>query len=169
MMLTDDNLRDVYDSLVVPFQHPDPIGFITRALLLSNANPDFSGGGLVGFIPMSSKAAIEITGVPEIQSLHNNVVAALSIDRINFDRYGTTEDMIIALHFPESISNLPDKTSEHIDFINDIDESREDVILILEPPLATPEDVIKLLDDAKDKKLTGTRAKFFNALLNGRK
>lgn len=144
MQLTDEQLRELYFGLIKPFQHPDPLGFMTRALLLSEGDPDFVDGENRGFLPLVSGYAVEQTGVPEIQSLDNNVIAALSLDRIHFDQYQNVDDMVIATHYEGEVTPGV-YTKEQTEFLNAIEDTRAELVDILEPPLATVEDVIKLI------------------------
>lgn len=167
MTLNDQQLRDLYFGLVKPFQHPDPVGFMTRALLLSEGDPDFIEDGVAGFLPLNPQSATQETGVPEIFTLENNVVAALSLDRINYDALGSVDQMVIATHFPED--DTEETTKEQREFLEAISENRKDVHDILEPPLATVKDVIRILSDNKqDTSLSKQEYAFFEFLLDGK-
>lgn len=168
MILSDTELRELYVGLVKPFQHPDPLGYMTRVLLLSEGDPDFVEGRERGFLPVDMTYAIEETGVPETQSLENNITATLALDRINFDRYGSVDDMVIATHY-EGIVDPDNYTAEQTDFLNAIEEARVEVLSILEPPLATVDDVIDLLNlNREGVGVTKKQEDFFCFLLDNR-
>ena len=168
MKLTNDELRELYVGLVKPFQHPDPLGFMTRVLLLSEGDPDFVDGDERGFLPINATYASEQTGVPEIQSLENNVIAGLSLDRINFERYQNIDDMVIATHHEGEV-DPSEYTVEQQDFLNAVEETRQEVLLILEPPLATVDDVIDLLtENRKGLGITKKQNDFFCFLLENK-
>lgn len=168
MILTDDELRELYVGLVKPFQHPDPLGFMTRALLLSEGDPDFVDGKDRGFMPLNGTYIIDTTGVPETQSLENNITGALAIDRLNFDQYKDVDLMVIASH-EEGVFDPNNLTSEQNTFLSEIQDSREDVLRILEPPLATIDDVVKLLTATRDNvNIPANQLDFFDYLLTNK-
>lgn len=171
MKLSDEELRVLYQGTVKPFQHPDPLGYMTRALILSEGDPDFVDGDDRGFLPIRPQQVTDL-GVAEVQSLENNVIATLTLDRLNFDKYGTVDNMVLATHFPDEpllegdTLNESSRTSEQNQFLNDIEDARVDVLNILEPRLATVEDVIKVLSDNRDNMgISKERKEFFSYLL----
>lgn len=169
MQLTQDEMIEIYESLVKPFQHPDPMGYMTRALLLSNGDPDFVNlKGELGFMPVSPKRAFEMTGAKEVQSLQNNVIATLSMDKILFEEYeGDLERMIVSFHWEDSSGNF---SSEQSDFLEEVNSERNDMKDLLYPRLATVKDVIELLEDNMvDTRLNSSKKSFFEKLLNYKK
>ena len=87
-----------------------------------------------------------MTGAQEVQSLQGNVIAALTVDRMNFEKYGTVEDMLVATHFPDEIPDPFNRSNAQTELISAIAENRTDVHEIMYPPLAKVSDVIKLIN-----------------------
>lgn len=168
MILPTEELLNVYEGVVKPFGHPDPLGFMTRALLTSEGDPDYIAvDGRRGFLPIQPELALEMTGASEVQSLQGNLVAALTIDRMFFEKLRSVERMIIATHYGEE-NVIDEPTGKHKQFIEDINDGREDTRLLMYPPLATVADVIKLLNpDRVDKRLNQDEKDFFELLLRG--
>lgn len=165
MILTDEQLRTLYQGVIKPFQHPDPIGFVTRALLLSEGDPDFADGEFRGFLPLIPSIALDRVGAVEVQSLQSNVVAALSIDRLNFEDYQNIDDMVIATHFPDQL--VGQRSQAQIEFLSDIDEERSGVLEILEPRAATVDDVISVINNSrKSLNVSKDRLEFFEYLIS---
>jgi hypothetical protein len=165
MKLTDDQLRTLYFGTVKPFQHPDPVGFMTRALLLSEGDPDFVEDNNIGFMPLDPDHVFERTGVTDVFSLQENVIAALTLDRLNFEQGRSVEDMVLATHFPEVVSDQRTKAQQ--EFLDAIAENRKDVHDILEPPLATLKDFIRLLKQSSETaNVSKEEQDFFEFLLD---
>lgn len=166
MELSSRELLQIYESMIKPFGHPDPLGFITRVLLLSGGDPDYiDSDGNQGFMPVMADVAIEMTGVPEVQTLQNNLTATLTIDRLYFESLTSVDRMIIAFHFSEEEATGT-LTNEHLDFLNDVNEGRKESLAILYPPIATVENVIELLnEDLIDERLSTNEKSFFKTLL----
>lgn len=159
MILDSLELRELYEGVIKPFEHPDPIGFVTRALLMSEGDDQYIGeDGRFGFMPMTSEQGREV-GVNDVFSLENNVTAALAYDRVKHDELGNINDMIKTFHFPD------DELSKNESFIDEVDESRSDTYSIMYPRFATRKDVIELLTEASDpNKLTKQEKEFFDYL-----
>jgi len=166
MRLTERELLELYEAVVKPFEHPDPLGYMVRALLVSEGDPDFiDGDGDRGFMPVNPSRATETTGVQEVQSLQNNVIATLSLDRILYENYQSIDDMIIAFHFGDE-AVAEEYTGEQKAFLDAVNDGRPEVEDLLYPPLATVEDVIKLLSESESKKkMTKSRKDFFRKLI----
>lgn len=166
MILTTRELVQIYEGVIKPFGHPDPLGFMTRVLIESEGDPDYiDAEGKRGFMPVLPEVALELTGATEVQSLQSNLIATLSIDRINFDKFKGVDTMIIAFHFGDDAADRP-RTSEQNALINDINESRQEVQELMYPPFATYKDVIKVLDPSQvDTRLTTDEKDFFVFLL----
>jgi len=136
-------------------------------LLLSEGDPDFAEDGFVGFMPVRPGDAVEQVGVQEVQSLESNVTATLAMDRLNFDKYQSIDDMVLAMHFPDDVLNPENRTKDQKELLEAIDEAREDIGEIINPPLATVDDVIRILQDNKDNvKVSKKRMDFFCYLLD---
>lgn len=166
MILPTEQLVQVYEGVIKPFGHPDPLGFMTRSLLMSEGNPDFIDvEGKQGFMPALPEVALEMTGATEIQSLQGNLIATLTMDRMFFDKYRSINDMMIAFHFGEDAA-LNERSGKQMSLINDVNEAREDTQDLMYPPMATVNDVIKVLDQSRvDRRLTTKETNFFEYLL----
>ena len=166
MTLEQEELLQLYEALILPFGHPDPLGFVTRAAILSQLDPNFVEGQERGFLPIRPDIASEMTGATEVQSLQANVIAALTIDRMNFDKYQTVDDMVIATHFPDTVPDPMNRTSAQSALLNAIDSERNDVYEIMYPPFAKVEDVVKLLKaNQNNMDIPKERLDFFSMLL----
>lgn len=154
MILSGQQLRDVYEALVLPMGHPDPIGYMTRAFFFSGGDPDYYGGdGKVGFMPIEPERATELTGNGEVATLQNNVSTTVVIDLMYFQQYGTVNDMMVAFHFGEDmISPDGNYTGELGEFIETVNELRLSMKDIVSPRRATLKDVIKMLKDQLERK-----------------
>lgn len=167
MKLNDEQIRQLYEGLIKPFQHPDPIGYLARALLLSEGDSDFAEDGFVGFVPVRPGDALQQVGAQEVQSLQSNVTATLAMDRLNFDTYQNLDDMVLAMHFPDDVIDSENRTKDQRELLEAIDEAREDIAEIIDPPLATVDDIIRILQDNRDNvKVSKKRMDFFCYLLD---
>lgn len=166
MILTANQLVELYEGVIKPFGHPDPLGYITRALIVSEGDPEYIGvDGRRGFMPVLPDLALELVGAQEVQSLEANIIATLTIDRLYFDELGSIDKMIIAFEFGiDSISET--LTKNQSDFIEDVNDSREESQLIMYPPLATVNDVIDILEASLvDPRLSTKEKDFFQFLV----
>ena len=127
MRLTIDELREIYEAAVKAFGHPDPLGYMTRAILLSEADPDYIDlDNKQGFMPVESSRAVEMTGASEVQSLEANLMATLTMDKMLYEQYeGDLDKMVIAFTYGE-IGDV--YTAEQRAFLEEIAEEREVVI-----------------------------------------
>lgn len=166
MELSADQLRDLYGAMIRPIGHPDPIGFVARALLLTDGDPDYIDiNDKQGFIPLDPDRVMQELGAMDVQSLEGNVSAALAMDIQNLERFGTMEDAIVATHDgAESVGSPSEETRQMLD---DLPEAREEVHALLFPRLATVDDVVKLLRASETEAPSKTRMKFFKELVNG--
>lgn len=166
MILSAEELQDLYEAVIKPFGHPDPLGFVTRAIIFSGGDPDYiDTDGLVGFMPVDPTLAMDMVGAQEVQSLQGNLVATLAIDRILFNEYKSINEMIVRFHFPEVQENVLE-TKQAKDLIKEVNETREEILDIMYPKLATVDDVIKLIQERdKTTKLTDNQSKFFDKLI----
>lgn len=150
MILGPQELREVYEGLVLPFGHPDPIGYMTRAYLLSGGDSDYFGGdGKVGFMPVEPERAMTMIGVQDVASLQNNVATTVTMDMMYFDTYRDIDSMIVAFHFGEqAVDEATGTYSGNIKaFLEEIDNARGMMRDIVSPPRATLNDVLKMLKD----------------------
>lgn len=160
--LTAQELQDVYNAMVKPIGHPDPVGFMARALLRSGGDPDYIGvDGTMGFLPLDADRALAELGALDVQSLEGNIGAALAADVQNLEKAGTLRGMMILTH--DGDENPSPETQAMLD---DLDAAKVEMKEILFPRLATVEDVIMVLKARKTP--TKTRMNFFEGLLNGR-
>lgn len=153
MILAPSQLRDVYEALVVPMGHPDPVGYMTRAVIMSGGDDEYVGGdGRLGFMPVDPRKALEMTGNGNVHDLQNNVSVTVTMDLMFFQSYGTLEDMMVAFHFGEElISGDGNYRGRVKTFIDDVNELREDMRKIVSPRQATVKDVFKLLREYLEK------------------
>lgn len=149
MILSGQQLKGLYQALVLPMGHPDPIGYMTRAFFLTGGDPDYVGGdGKIGFMPVEPQRAIEMTGNSDVTTLENNIATTIIMDLMYYQKYQTIDDMVIAFHFgEESISPEGGYTGSLRGFLDSIEELRPSVKYIVDPPRATLKDVIKMLKD----------------------
>lgn len=147
MILNAFQLRDIYEAFVVPMGHPDPVGYITRALLMSGGDAEYVGGdGKLGFMPVDPRVAMEMIGTGNVYTLQDNVTATVTMDLMFFTTYGTLEDMMVAFHFGEALVSPDGIYRGNLKkFIDNVYEMREDVRDIVSPRRATAKDVFRLL------------------------
>ena len=171
MILKPKELTQLYEAVIKPFGHPDPLGYMTRALLESEGDPDFiDASDKRGFMPANPTRAMEMVGATEVQSLQGNVIATLAMDRLLFDEYGSIDKMILAFHYdPDNDIELDEPNKDMKDFIKEVNESRKDMLHLMYPPLATVSDIINALDERKvDVRLSAKEKSFFSYLLEGK-
>lgn len=169
MILSTNQLVELYEGLVKPFGHPDPLGYMTRALLTSEGDPDFIDvAGKRGFLPVLPELALEMTGVTEVQSLQSNIITTLTMDRMWFDQFRNIDKMIVASQFgPDEVNDELSKDQKV--FVDSIDDARADTYQLMYPPMATVKDVIEVLNLSRvDRRLTTGERDFFELLLRGK-
>lgn len=149
MILSSQELKEVYQALVLPMGHPDPIGYMTRAFLVSGGDTDYFGtDGKMGFMPVEPERVTTMVGNVDVASLQGNVVATITMDMMYFEMYQTIEDMIVAFHFGEdSVSVDGNYTGEIKQFLDQVDAGRSNMRDIVSPPKATVKDVMKMIQD----------------------
>lgn len=142
-------LRQVYEMLVKPMNHPDSVGYMTRALLLSGGDPDYWGSEeKVGFMPVNPSLAYELTGVQDVSSLANNVSATIIMDLMYFQAFGNVTDMVVAFTYGSDAVTIDGSYTGGIAaFLNDIEEMRPEVSRIVSPPRATVNDVLRMVKE----------------------
>ena len=145
MKLNDEELRALYETAVRTAGHPDPVGYMARALVFSEADPDYLDvEGKMGFMPVHPDRAIAEVGARDVQSLQSNVAATLAMDILYFDQFQSLEEMIIAFH--EGVEVVAEPRSEEMqELIENLPELREKMREIVLPRLATIDDVIKFM------------------------
>ena len=149
MILSPQELKQVYEGLVLQMGHPDPIGYMTRAFLSSGGDTEYFGtDGKMGFMPVEPERVANMVGNVDISSLQGNVVATLTMDMMYFEAYQTITDMIVAFHYGEqAISDDGNYTGEIKRFLDEIDEGRGTMRDIVSPPRATVRDVMLMIRD----------------------
>lgn len=166
MILTPEELRDVFEVLVKPAGHPDAMGLMARALLTSEGDPDYIDiNGKQGFIPLDPDRAMLELGTLDVQSLEGNIMTAIALDIKYFDQYRDLKRMITATHQSADTASAP--TAATSDLINALPEAKIEVRDLMFPPLATVNDVISVLRASTNSKPTKARLTFFKELLNG--
>lgn len=148
MELSNRELRQVYEVLVLPMGHPDPIGYMTRALLLSGGDPEYWGAeNKVGFMPVDPALALEMVGIQDVVSLQNNVTTTIIMDQMYYQALGNVTDMIVAFTYGSDYVTVDGTYSGGIaKFLNDIDDLRPEVQAIISPRRATVEDVMRMIE-----------------------
>jgi len=145
MILTERELRAVYEAIVKPFGHPDPIGYMTRALLMSGGDTEYYDvDGKIGFMPIDPAVALETLGVQDVSTLEGNLGATLTLDQMYFAEYGSVSDMVVAFHFGRDAVDV-ELDDDAMDLLNAIEEARPDVREIISPPRAKVQDVIRII------------------------
>lgn len=149
MILSPQELKEVYQGLVLQMGHPDPIGYMTRAFLSSGGDTEYFGtDGKMGFMPVEPDRVANMVGNVDISSLQGNVVATLTMDMMYFEVYQTITDMIVAFHYGEqAISDDGNYTGEIKRFLDEVDEGRGTMRDIVSPPRATVRDVMLMIRD----------------------
>ena len=160
MELTTQELQQLYTALIKPSPHPDPLGLMARILMTSEGDPDFIDvDGRTGLIPIHPDRAMEVVGSVDTQTREGNLATAMAMDLLYFEQFGEIDTMIEMTHDGPS--------AETRAILQEIDQARVEVSELLFPPLATVEDVIRLLKDNEQEKPNKKRMKFFQGLLNG--
>ena len=164
--LTTDELRNVFEVLVKPIGHPDPVGFMARALLTSEGDPDYIDvNGKQGFIPLDpNRVALEL-GATDVQSLEGNVMTALALDMKYFQQFNNLNKMITGTH--QDFETAENPTAETRLLLDELADAKVEVNELLFPPLATVEDVIDVLRASVNDTPSKNRLKFFKEILNG--
>lgn len=152
MNLGANELRQIYEAIILPYGHPDPVGYVTRAILLSGGDPDFFGAdGRMGFMPITPEQVAAVTGqTMQVASLQENIMATLLVDTVYFKQYASVRDMTVATNFGEEF--IENETSQISEFLSSVNKNRPDVLKVLNPPKATVNDVINLLRKAMQSK-----------------
>lgn len=163
MKLTDLQLRQIYQAVVKTSGHPDPVGYMARAIVFSDGDPDYVDiEGKMGFMPVTPDRAMEEVGSSDVQSLQGNILTTLAMDIQYFSNLKTIEGMVIAFH--EGIAALQQQRSEEMtDLLDALPQLRSDVLEILSPRLATVEDVIKLM--LKNPSVSASRLNAFKEIV----
>lgn len=165
MQLTVSELQEIYESVIKPFGHPDPVGYMVRALLTSDGDADYVGlDGKRGFMPVDSKRAFDMVGSQEVQSLQGNLVTTLAMDRMLYTQeQGSIDKMVVAFHWGYASEEA---TKEQLEFLNEIQQERGDMYSLLFPRNATVKDVVEMIDSGLvNDKLNQVNKSFVERLL----
>lgn len=161
--MTHNELRSLYDSVVKQSGHPDPVGYMARAVAFSDANPDYIDiEGRQGFMPVTPDRALKEVGAKNVSILENNVPATLAMDMLYFEQFGRIEDMIVAFH--EGVDAVGNPSDDLRELLDNLPELRQGMTEIIAPRLATVDDVIAIL--TKPNKPDKDRLEAFKQILN---
>lgn len=147
MKLAPRQFREIYEGLVLALGHPDPIGYVTRAFIMSGGDDAYyDAEGRVGFMPVDPARVQTMVGTQNVASLRDNVAATVTMDLMFFQQFGTIEDMIVAFHFGEDrVNEVGDGYKGDIKaFLDEVDNGRGAMREIVSPRRATVEDVLKM-------------------------
>lgn len=169
MRLTPTEIVELYEAVIKTSGHPDPLGYMSRALLFSQGDPDYIDAELnQGFMPVNVEDALTEVGAKEVQSLQSNVVTTLSMDLNFFTEFGSIDTMIIAFHSGRDAATTEPFTSDDQALLDAMPKMRENALDLMYPPLATVEDVITLItNNQRNNSLTAEQSKFFKVLSEG--
>lgn len=149
MIVSDVEVRGIYEKIVMAMGHPDPIGYITRAIMCSAGESQYIGGdGKMGFMPIEPERAKEMVGSENMLDLYMNVMTTVTIDMMYFSKYNDLDDMVIAFHWGEEmVKDVGEYSGEQKQFLKNMEEGRQQIINIVSPPRATVEDVMRMIRD----------------------
>jgi len=153
MNIEPQELVDVYKAIIEPSGHIDPIGYLSRAYLLSGGDINYHDDeGRIGFYPVKPDDADRVVGSKDVASLQGNIISTLRMEMVLIDELG----------YADAISEMTYNKS--LDGIDDIKKLLEDIIF---PRKAKVEDIISLLEPfLNDKqKISKTRKQFFDKLI----
>lgn len=166
MMLSDDEIRTEFNASVVQSGHPDPVGYMSRIMLTSEADPEYVDVlGKVGIMPVDPEYAADLVGAFEVQSLTNNIVATLHMDIMLYQQLQDLELMVIAFHDGLAAVDASEETQAILDALP---ETRVAMTELLYPRLATVDDVIDFLGSDEENHLSKKQLKFYEYLSDGR-
>lgn len=164
-LLTNDDLRDIYESMVQPSGHQNPMQFMARILLNSGADPDYVGAdGKVGLMPVLPSVATSMVGAPEAATLAGNLSATLAMDQLIFQNVTSEEMAYIKFELGVEASGHTRETKEEWKALPELTIQLRDKLY---PPLATVEQVIRILTKRPDK-VSKTRTAFYKKLIGER-
>lgn len=160
--LARDELEQLYTGVVQKAGHPDPLGYMARAIMMSGGNPDYIDvEGKAGFMPVKPELAQSAVGAVDVHSLMGNVVATLAMDRLYFQQRGTIEGMVTMFH-SGATALRPNKDTKEM--LAELPAAREDIYNMIFPRKATVDDVITLLTPGKEHRLSKDEKEFFTFL-----
>lgn len=163
MKLSNQELRDLYEAVIYPSGHPDPIGYLARALLLSEGDPEFvADDGRVGFMPVLPSDAAKEVGAASVYDLQSNVIATIAMDIQRFADTVALDEVSDPMRIVIERASYGD--AEEV--LAALPDARATVSELVDPPRATAEDVMRLLRD-RNADVSTERLRFFGELMNG--
>ena len=162
MELSPDDLREIYEALIKPSGHPDPMGFMARIILTSGGDPDYVHvDGKMGLMPVTPDYAFNITGSKDVQSLQGNIMTTLAMDTMLFQNLKSLKMAIIKFHDGFDAESPSPETAE---ILEELPDARIEIRDAMYPPLATVADVIRLITPDDKTNISNERLDFFKFL-----
>lgn len=162
--MTNDELRRLFDSIIKPSGHPDPVGYLARAVAYSDADPNYIDmEGNIGFMPVHPDRAMREVGASTVVTLESNIAATLAMDMQYFQTLQSVNDMIVAFH--EGLEAVGNPSKAMRELLSNLPELRQEMLAIVSPRRATVNDVIRLL--TKKNKMHHSRLEAFKEILRG--
>lgn len=162
--MTPEELRGLYEAVVKSSGHPDPIGYMARAMVFSDSDPDYIDvEGRQGFMPVHPDRAMQSVGSRDVQSLQGNVATTMAMDIMYFDQFGSLRDMMVAFHEGPDAVGSP-LSAEMKELMDALPELRDEIKKVVSPRLATVDDVIKIL--TRKTTVSKKRIEAFKDILN---
>ena len=159
MELSTEQLKQLFEGVIRPEAHPDPLGLMARILLTSEGNPDYVDlEGRVGLLPVHPDRAMEVVGSIDAQTIEGNIASVMAMDILFFDQYGSIQRMIEETH------GGPNEETRAI--WDAYEEMKREVSDLLYPRLATVDDVINILKQSDAETPSKKRMTFFKELLS---
>lgn len=166
MILSVEELRGIYESVVRGSGHYDPVGYMARIILTSGGDPDYiDADGRMGLLPTSPNYAASLVGATEVQSLQGNVIATLAMDISIFQQTQDVDMALVLFHDGEDANASPSPETQEI--IDNLPDARTVMYDTLFPRLAKVSDIISLLDGEGDTDVSSNELQFFEYLSNG--
>lgn len=153
MIITSQQLTDVYVSIIETSGHIDPLGYISRAYLLSGGDINYyDEEGRIGFYPVKPQDAMDIVGSNDVSTLEGNIISTIGMEMVLIDSMGY-DDAIKFMTYGKSLKDI-NKVKDLIDGI-------------IHPRLATVKDIIDMLKPylSKTQKVSDKEKKFFKELM----
>jgi hypothetical protein len=147
MRFSDPQIKEIYQALIKPFGHPDPIGFMCRAKMYSDWDSDFVDiySGKRGFMPMTDMFVQAILGQPtgDLTDLQINLQTALMVDMMLYSQVNSVPAMNYVFDTQDEAGFYNQASSDALNI--EIDKLRPNVKRICDPPIATVSDIAKFV------------------------
>lgn len=165
MELSQLELVELYEAVIKPSGHPHPLSYITRVLLLSGGDPDYIDiTGKIGFMPVLPGYANTLVGSNDVATLQGNIMTTLAMEIKLYQETGDLEQMYVMFHDGIGTVVPSESTKEMLTVLPEaIVETQE----LVQPRLATVDDVMSMFESTDDNQLTDDQLKFFKVLVNG--